>query len=361
MSTSQRSAMETPLPTRPLGRTDMRSPASASAPGRSAAPAGPSAGAARTTASRSPRSATRSSAASTGSTPPPSTASATPRRWSARALGDPAARSAATSSPSAAWSGTSTTATAPPRRVGDPASLRREVEASLRRLGVERIDLYQMHWPAEDGTPLEDYWRDAARPEGRGQGARRRACRTTTSASSSGRALGHVDSLQPPFSAIRRDAAAAELPWCDGARDRRHRLQPDAVRPAHRPLHRRARRARCRADDWRSRSPDFTRRGPDAQPRARRRAAADRGAARHDRRRRRGRLDARLARASPAPSSARAAPAQVDGWLDAATLELTADDLDEIAAAIDATGAGTGPVRPETATPETPAARARHG
>src|SRR5712692_7574379 len=36
-----------------------------------------------------------------------------------------------------------------PRRVGDPASIRREVENSLRRLNVERIDLYQVHWPAE--------------------------------------------------------------------------------------------------------------------------------------------------------------------------------------------------------------------
>ena len=45
-----------------------------------------------------------------------------------------------------------------PRRVGHPASLRREVEASLRRLGVDRIDLYQMHWPAGDGTPAEEYW-----------------------------------------------------------------------------------------------------------------------------------------------------------------------------------------------------------
>jgi aryl-alcohol dehydrogenase-like predicted oxidoreductase len=41
---------------------------------------------------------------------------------------------------------------------GAPASLRTEVEASLRRLRVERIDLYQMHWPTEDGTPLEEYW-----------------------------------------------------------------------------------------------------------------------------------------------------------------------------------------------------------
>src|ERR1700746_3856639 len=47
---------------------------------------------------------------------------------------------------------------AAPRRVGAPASIRTEVEASLRRLRVERIDLYQMHWPAEDGTAVEDYW-----------------------------------------------------------------------------------------------------------------------------------------------------------------------------------------------------------
>ena len=45
-----------------------------------------------------------------------------------------------------------------PRRVGEARSLRREVEASLRRLRVERIDLYQMHRPAEDGTPVEQYW-----------------------------------------------------------------------------------------------------------------------------------------------------------------------------------------------------------
>src|SRR5208337_3991354 len=45
-----------------------------------------------------------------------------------------------------------------PRQIANPASIRREVEASLRRLGVEHIDLYQVHWPTEDGTKLEDYW-----------------------------------------------------------------------------------------------------------------------------------------------------------------------------------------------------------
>src|SRR5450759_4130907 len=44
------------------------------------------------------------------------------------------------------------------RSSGAEASLRYEVEASLTRLGVERIDLYQMHWPADDGTSVEDYW-----------------------------------------------------------------------------------------------------------------------------------------------------------------------------------------------------------
>jgi len=39
-------------------------------------------------------------------------------------------------------------------------------------------------------------------------------------------------------------------------------------------------------------------------------------------------------------------PAQVDGWISAASLALTDADLDEIAGAIERTGAGTGPVRP---------------
>src|ERR1700689_1102133 len=51
---------------------------------------------------------------------------------------------------------------APSRLVGAPASLRAGVEASLRRLRADRIDLYQMHWPAEDGTPVEEYWQTFA-------------------------------------------------------------------------------------------------------------------------------------------------------------------------------------------------------
>src|SRR5216117_4392376 len=42
-------------------------------------------------------------------------------------------------------------------------------------------------------------------------------------------------------------------------------------------------------------------------------------------------------------------PAQVDGWIDAASLELGSADLDEIALAIGRIGAGAGPIRPERA------------
>jgi len=47
---------------------------------------------------------------------------------------------------------------ASPRQTLRPESIRRECEASLRRLGVERIDLYQFHWPDQSGTAIEDSW-----------------------------------------------------------------------------------------------------------------------------------------------------------------------------------------------------------
>ena len=52
---------------------------------------------------------------------------------------------------------------APPQRVLKPESIRQECDASLRRLGVERIDLYQFHWPDETGTPIEDSWNEMVR------------------------------------------------------------------------------------------------------------------------------------------------------------------------------------------------------
>jgi aryl-alcohol dehydrogenase-like predicted oxidoreductase len=103
--------------------------------------------------------------------------------------------------------------TAKPRRVGDPAIVRRDVESSLRRLGVERIDLYQVHWPAEDGTPLEEYWQVMVDLRTEGKVRAIGLSNHDVDQLQVAEKIGHVDSLQPPFSAIKR-ASARELAWC---------------------------------------------------------------------------------------------------------------------------------------------------
>jgi len=233
---------------------------------------------------------------------------------------------------------------APPRRVGDPLSIRREVEASLRRLDVERIDLYQMHWPAEDGTLLEDYWGTLLQLKDEGKVRAVGLSNHDVTQLEAAERLGHVDTLQPPFSAIRREVAAAELPWCAA-----HGTGVIVYSPMQSGLltgsFSAQRAAQLDAGDWRSRSPDFTGEG------LRRNVAL--AEALRPIGERHGATVAAVAVAwtlawpgvSGAIVGARS-PAQVDGWIGAAALALTDADLDEIAGAIKRTGAGTGPVRP---------------
>ncbi len=233
---------------------------------------------------------------------------------------------------------------APPRRVGEPASIRRECEASLRRLHVERIDLYQVHWPAEDGTPIEDYWGAlvALRDEGkvRAIGLSNHGAAQLEAAEK----VGHVDTLQPPFSAIRRRAAVAELPWC-----RAHETGVIVYSPMQSGLltgrFTAERAAALPADDWRSRSSDF--KGDGLRKNLALADALRPIAERH------GTTVAAVAvawtLAWPAVTGAivgARSPEQVDGWIDAAGLELAPRDLDDVAAALRATGAGSGPERP---------------
>jgi aryl-alcohol dehydrogenase-like predicted oxidoreductase len=94
-----------------------------------------------------------------------------------------------------------------PRNVMAPASVRSELESSLRRLGLEQIDLYQVHWPPQDGTPLDEYW--STMVELRSEGLVRAIGLSNHSASQlrAAERIGHVDALQPPFSMIHRGAA----------------------------------------------------------------------------------------------------------------------------------------------------------
>ena len=233
--------------------------------------------------------------------------------------------------------------TAPPRQVGDPASIRREVEGSLRRLKLERIDLYQMHWPAEDGTPLEAYWPTLL--DLKAEGKVRAVGLSNHDAGQLARAerIGHVDSLQPPFSAIHRAAAANELPWC-----KEHETGVIVYSPMQSGLLTGAftaeRAARLPVDDWRSRSPDF---GGEGLRRNLALVDTFRPIAE-----RLGTTVAAVAVAwtlawpgvTGAIVGARRA-AQIDDWLAAATLELSAADLDAIAETIRRLDVGSGPTR----------------
>jgi aryl-alcohol dehydrogenase-like predicted oxidoreductase len=233
---------------------------------------------------------------------------------------------------------------APPRRVGDPLSLRREVEASLRRLDVERIDLYQMHWPAEDGTLLEDYWGTLLQLKEEGKVRAVGLSNHDVAQLEAAERLGHVDTLQPPFSAIRREVADAELPWCAA-----HGTGVIVYSPMQSGLLTGAfsleRAAQLGADDWRSRSPDFTGHGL-------RRNVALADALRPVAERHRATVAAVAVAwtlAWPGVSGAIVGARsrdQVDGWIGAASLQLTDTDLDDVSVAIRRTGAGTGPLRP---------------
>jgi aryl-alcohol dehydrogenase-like predicted oxidoreductase len=105
-----------------------------------------------------------------------------------------------------------------------------------------------------------------------------------------------------------------------------------------------ARAAALAADDWRSRSPEFQR--PKLQSNLALADALRPIAARHHTTV--GAIAVAWTLAAPAVTGAIVGarnPSQVDGWIDAGRLELTRADLAEIAAAIDRTGAGTGPTQ----------------
>lgn len=235
--------------------------------------------------------------------------------------------------------------TAFPKMVGAPASIRVEVEQSLRRLGVERIDLYQMHWPARDGIAIEDYWRTLLDLKAEGKVRAVGLSNHDVTQLEAAERIGHVDTLQPPFSAIRRDFAAAELPWC---------LAHDTGVIVYSPMQAglltgtfsEERANALTADDWRSRDGEFT--GEPLQRNLKLATALKQLAAFRDTTA--GAVAVAWTIAWPGVSGAivgARTPEQIDGWIGAATLELTHAELEQIAAAIINSGAGSGPSLPE--------------
>jgi aryl-alcohol dehydrogenase-like predicted oxidoreductase len=95
-----------------------------------------------------------------------------------------------------------------------PESIREECEASLGRLGVERIDLFQAHWPDwATGTLMEESWGTMAELVDEGKVRWIGACNFDEDLLSRCEAVRHVDSVQPPLSLLARGARATVISW----------------------------------------------------------------------------------------------------------------------------------------------------
>ena len=92
-------------------------------------------------------------------------------------------------------------------------SVRRECEGSLRRLKVDLIDLYQMHWPEPD-EDLEEGWETLARLKEEGKVRWIGLSNCTVAQLERCRAIAPITSLQPPYSAISPETEDALLPYC---------------------------------------------------------------------------------------------------------------------------------------------------
>lgn len=92
------------------------------------------------------------------------------------------------------------------------ASIRREVDESLRRLGVDAIDLYQLHWPEPPGE-IEEGWATLA--ELKEEGKVRHIGVSNFSAEQMDRvgAIAPVETLQPPYSLVHPAAGEREIPY----------------------------------------------------------------------------------------------------------------------------------------------------
>lgn len=135
------------------------------------------------------------------------------------------------------------------------ASIRRECEASLRRLRVDVIDLYQIHWPQPD-EDIEEGWTEMARLKQEGKVRHIGVSNFSAQQMRRAQAIAPITSLQPPYSILAREIEKAELPYT-----RQNNIGVIVYSPMYSGLltgsMTRARIAQFSPDDWRRRNPNF--------------------------------------------------------------------------------------------------------
>ena len=98
--------------------------------------------------------------------------------------------------------------------INSQKQIRRECEASLRRLQVETIDLYQVHWPKPD-EDIEEGWSVMADLQREGKVRWIGVSNFSVQELQKANGIAPVTSLQPPYSLVRRDAEEDLLPFCE--------------------------------------------------------------------------------------------------------------------------------------------------
>jgi aryl-alcohol dehydrogenase-like predicted oxidoreductase len=134
-------------------------------------------------------------------------------------------------------------------------SLRRELEGSLERLGLDAIDLYQIHWPIPD-EEVEEGWSTLAALKEEGLVRHIGVSNFSVSQLERALAIAPVETLQPPYSLIHREAERDVLPYCE-----EHGIGVIVYSPMGSGMltgsMTRERLAQLPVDDWRKRSPAF--------------------------------------------------------------------------------------------------------
>src|SRR3954447_25413394 len=93
------------------------------------------------------------------------------------------------------------------------ASIRRECEASLRRLKVDVIDLYQVHWP-EPPKDIDEGWQTMVKLKEEGKVRWIGVSNFNAEQMERVSRVGPITSLQPPYSMIRPEVEESILPYC---------------------------------------------------------------------------------------------------------------------------------------------------
>jgi aryl-alcohol dehydrogenase-like predicted oxidoreductase len=136
------------------------------------------------------------------------------------------------------------------------ASIRQECEDSLRRLKVDTIDLYQIHWPVHDVNELEEGWSTMAQLQREGKARWIGVSNFNIEQMERAQAIAPITSLQPPYSLVHPEGEREVLPFCQQSEIGTIVYSPMASGLLTGAMTR-ERIARLPADDWRKRSPEF--------------------------------------------------------------------------------------------------------